>query len=88
MSIPSVELLHMEHGKRGGGFRILMIDDNTAITPHEEAFFIHLWENGRPFWDICKAMGRSEKELTVLAFELAEEGKIKPRKGGVLGVTN
>lgn len=81
-----VELQHLDHGLNGDGtFRILMIDDNTAVTPREEEYFIQLYNDGVPIWDIVQKMGRTEKELVVLWYELAEEGKIKKRPGGVRG---
>ena len=84
-AVQATEVRHMEHARQGGGFRILMIDDNIAITPREEEYFIQLYNDGVPIWEIVEKMQRAEKVLVVLWYELAEEGKIEPRPGGVYG---
>lgn len=44
-----------------------------------------LWRDGYSIWDIAEQFDRDPDELLILLIDRAKRGRIKPRKGGVLG---
>lgn len=51
----------------------------------ELATFRTLWRAGLSIPDIAKEMHRHEIEVAILAMDQAEQARIKPRDGGILG---
>ena len=43
------------------------------------------WTAGVPIVDIADRIKRDEREVAFLAIELAHFGRLKPRKGGIMG---
>ena len=43
------------------------------------------WEAGLPLEDIADRLNRDQREVIILAIDLAHHGRIKPRKGGIMG---
>lgn len=46
--------------------------------------FKRMWNDGKPFLDICKRLGRPQKDVQMLMIDLAEKDQIKQRKRGLM----
>ena len=44
-----------------------------------------MWSSGVSIYDMARSFNRDPDEVVVLIIDRARQGKIKPRKGGVLG---
>lgn len=44
------------------------------------------YQAGKPIWDMAERYQRKQLELAILIAELAEDGRIESREGGVYGV--
>ena len=52
---------------------------------HEVRQVIADWEAGVPLGDMASRLGRDPDEVAILLMDLARQGRIKPREGGVYG---
>jgi hypothetical protein len=80
-----IDLRHWYHSQKGGGFYIACDGWNLAFMPDELYAVQEMWKEGRHIADIAEVVMRPVREVAVLVMSLAEENKIKPRKGGVFG---
>lgn len=58
---------------------------NLDWEPHEVVLVEELWNRGLPIEEIAKKTKRPVKEVFILIFDRAEQGRIEPRKGGIFG---
>jgi hypothetical protein len=71
---------------------------NTALAPYiacEDMDFawdmtdvldvIAMWQHGKPLQDMAEYLGRDPDEVAILLIDLARQGRITPREGGVMG---
>lgn len=56
--------------------------------PHEVERVIEMWERGTPIWDMSVEFGRCQEEVFLLLLDLAMNGRVKRRPGGICGVGN
>ena len=80
-----VDIRHWYHGQKGGGFYIACDGWNLSFMPDEISAVQEMWKEGQHITDIAEVVMRPVREVAVLMMSLAEEGKIKHRKGGVFG---
>ena len=66
---------------------IALEDYDLSFYQHEVEQAKTLWRSGLPIQEIADRMEREQIEVFVLLYEFAEEGKIRPRAGGIYGVT-
>ena len=80
-----IDLKHWYHGQKGGGFYIACDSWTLSFMPDEIRAVQEMWKEGQHITDIAEVIMRPVREVAVLVMSLAEENKIKPRKGGVFG---
>lgn len=51
----------------------------------EVSRFRMLWQEGMSIPDMAKELKRHQNEIIILAIDQAEQSRIKPRPGGILG---
>lgn len=81
----AVDIRQWYHGQKGGGFYIACDSWNLSFMPDEIRAVQEMWKEGQHIADIAEVIMRPVREVAVLVMSLAEENKIKPRKGGVFG---
>ncbi|MRG86980.1 helix-turn-helix domain containing protein [Salinibacillus xinjiangensis] len=58
---------------------------NFGWEPEELVKFRELWNAGASIFDIAKELKRPKMEIGLIILDQADEGMIKPRKGGLFG---
>lgn len=70
----AVDLLHLDHSRRGGGFYTACADWNFAWTPEELETVRRLRKQGAKIWTVAKVVGRPDYEVACLIMDLEERG--------------
>ena len=70
----AVDLRHLDHARRGGGFYTACADWNFAWTPEELETVRLLREEGAKVWEVAEAVDRPDYEVAVLIMSLEERG--------------
>ena len=78
-------VIEKEHTRSKEEKYICFLDKNLAWLPEELEKVKRYWAYGLHIGEIVERTGRYEIEVVILLLDLAEQGKIKPREGGVLG---
>lgn len=71
----AVDLRHLDHARRGGGFYTACADWNFAWTPEELETVRLLREEGARVWTVAEVVGRPDYEVACLIMDL-EEGRV------------
>ena len=71
-----IDLRHLDHARRGGGFYTACADWNFAWTPAELEIVRGLRERGAKVWEVAEAVDRPDYEVAVLIMDLEERGVI------------
>ena len=81
-----VDLRHWYHTTQKAGELYIACEDwNFAWTPDELQTVKRGWKEGHHITYIAGEIMRPVREVAVLIMDLAENGKIKARPGGVFG---
>lgn len=90
MNIQDIDLTigeaYMTHEPRDG--RVLLFEDDDFSflwDRHEINDFRELWNAGHHIDDISRKLKRDQDEVAILIIWLVRHGRLKKRKGGVLG---
>lgn len=63
-------------------------EDLDFIWTEEEVFdFQCQWADGVTLEDLVQYFGRTQEEILILALDLGLKGKVRPRKGGLIGMS-
>ncbi len=80
------EKMHWSYQLQGRkGFYIALNDLNLAFTPDEIDVATEMWHEGRPLADIAATLLRRDTEIACLVMDLADNGVISRRPGGIYG---
>ncbi|WP_342045944.1 helix-turn-helix domain containing protein [Bacillus sp. OTU530] len=64
----------------------IALEDLNFLWDEDDVLkFREMWEEGLSLPAIAKQLKRKQNEVVVLVLDQAEEGKIKPRRGGLWG---
>lgn len=81
-----VDKKHWSYINQGNELYIAGLDCNLAFTDKEIDTVINMWKQGCHVADIVEALKRPGIEVGFLIMDLAERCKLRPRKGGMVGV--
>lgn len=71
---------------RAGSSYIACEDFDFRWNKDELSEFSYLWQEGRSLQELAGYFQRQQEEILLLALDLGSRGKIKMRKGGLIGV--
>lgn len=64
----------------------IMLDRyDLSSLPSEEKICCQMYREGKSIFEICQQLHRPQIEIAIMPMDLADKGKLKPRKTGIFG---
>ena len=64
----------------------IMLDRyDLSSLPSEEKICCQMYRDGKSIFEICQQLHRPQIEIAIMIMDLADKGKLKPRKTGIFG---
>ena len=64
----------------------IMLDRyDLSSLPSEEQICCQMYHEGKSIFEICQQLHRPQIEIAIMIMDLADKGRLKPRKTGIFG---
>ena len=64
----------------------IMLDRyDLSSLPSEEQICCQMYRDGKSIFEICQRLHRPQIEIAIMLMDLADKGRLKPRKTGIFG---
>ena len=82
-SVTAIETKYMTRQRRN---TVIVLEELDFVWDEDEITeYCQMWREGKPFSEIAEWFGRDPDEVLLLHLHLARKGRVKARKGGLMG---